>query len=96
MKKKDIPYLFISADGTRMKKNYIRSGFYHIANDLELPICFIYKCHKKKQFGWKYFPANSLSKTEVIDEMRQYYAGVQPKIVKNMSEIQFKKEGQIN
>ena len=90
IQEKQSPYVFMSCDGSRYKRQFISSGFYHLAKELNLPICLVHLCYRTKTFGWKVIDTATLTKDEVIRSMREYYADIQPKIPHRASEIQFR------
>ena len=87
--------LAVAAEGTRSRAEHWRSGFYHIAREAGVPIVLGYLDWGKKRVGFgEVLDPNALSKEEVLEAMKRFYADVQGKHPENFSQPSFRAEGQ--
>ncbi|MGB4646125.1 MAG: 1-acyl-sn-glycerol-3-phosphate acyltransferase [Arcanobacterium sp.] len=74
-KKADKFHLVIAPKGTRSRREYWKSGFYHIAREAGLPVVLGYIDRDKMIYGW----AHSIELTGDVradmDVIRKFYAG---------------------
>ncbi len=71
--------LGIAPEGTRSKREYWKSGFYHIAREAGVPIVLGFLDYKAKEGGLGRVVDSSLPKHEVMDIIREFYAGKEGK-----------------
>ncbi len=71
--------LVVPAEGTRSRRDYWRSGFYHIALEAEVPIVMSYLDYTQKRggFGPAFHPSGDVRKD--MDRVRAFYAGKEGK-----------------
>jgi 1-acyl-sn-glycerol-3-phosphate acyltransferase len=69
--------LGIAPEGTRSRGEYWKSGFYYIAREAGVPIVCGYVDFEKKEGGLGPVIDATQSKEAVLDEIRDFYRGVQ-------------------
>jgi 1-acyl-sn-glycerol-3-phosphate acyltransferase len=67
-------WLGISPEGTRKKTDRLRSGFYHLALKLDLPVGLAYIDYRRREIGVTRFVHMSGDQARDLDMMRDYYA----------------------
>lgn len=82
--------LALAPEGTRAKKEYWKSGFYHIAVQAGVPISLGYLDFKRKAggFGPLYYPTGDVDTD--LAYIRDYYAGITPRNPEWRSDIRFR------
>ena len=73
----DAMALGIAPEGTRSKRQYWKSGFYYIAREAGVPISLGFLDYKKKVGGLGPLVDSSQSKKAVMDQIREFYAGIE-------------------
>lgn len=71
--------LAVPAEGTRRRREYWKSGFYHIASQAEVPILLSFLDYAKKEggFGPSVTPSGDVSAD--MNEIREFYTGISGK-----------------
>ena len=89
LENKDEFHLVIPPEGTRKKRPYWKSGFYHIARGANIPVTLAILDYGKKQGGFG--PQLFLTGNEDIDlqSIKDHYSGITGKYPAKMSEIKF-------
>jgi 1-acyl-sn-glycerol-3-phosphate acyltransferase len=67
-------WLGLSPEGTRRHTDYIRSGFYHLALKLDLPVALAYIDYRKREVGVTEFVKMSGDQARDLDMLRRFYA----------------------
>jgi 1-acyl-sn-glycerol-3-phosphate acyltransferase len=67
-------WLGLSPEGTRRHTDYIRSGFYHLALKLDLPVALAYIDYRTREVGVTEFMRMTGDREHDLDRLRQYYA----------------------
>jgi 1-acyl-sn-glycerol-3-phosphate acyltransferase len=69
----DRPILALAPEGTRVKEDHWKTGFYHIARAAKVPIAMAYLDYGKKQvgFGSLFYPGDDIE--EVFTRIRAFY-----------------------
>jgi 1-acyl-sn-glycerol-3-phosphate acyltransferase len=67
-------WLGLSPEGTRRHTDYIRSGFYHLALKLDLPVALAYIDYRRREVGVSYFVKMSGDRTRDLELLRGFYA----------------------
>ncbi len=73
LEKDDRVQLILAPEGTRSKKDYWKSGFWHIANQSGLPVTLAYIDSKSKVYGWKDVLHVSGDMKKDMDYLREVY-----------------------
>jgi 1-acyl-sn-glycerol-3-phosphate acyltransferase len=81
--------LGLAPEGTRKWMPYWRTGFYHIAIEVGVPIVLGFIDYREKRVGiGEIFTPSGILEQD-IDFIRKFYAAFTPRHVKNMSPIEF-------
>ena len=82
--------LGIAPEGTRSKSKYWRTGFYHIAQQAQIPIAFAFLDYRRKVggIGPSIHPTGDIEQDMIT--IRQFYIRVTPKYPHKMGKIAFK------
>jgi 1-acyl-sn-glycerol-3-phosphate acyltransferase len=67
-------WLGLSPEGTRRHTDYIRSGFYHLALQLDLPVALAYIDYRRREVGVKEFVRMSGDRARDLALLRRFYA----------------------
>jgi 1-acyl-sn-glycerol-3-phosphate acyltransferase len=67
-------WLGLSPEGTRRHTDYIRSGFYHLALKLDLPVALAYIDYRRREIGVTDFVRMSGDRARDLEMMRSFYA----------------------
>jgi len=80
--------LALAPEGTRARKTYWKTGFYHIARAAKVPIAMAYLDYGKKQIGLggAFYPGDDIEDT--FAEIRRFYQGRRGKYPEQESLIQ--------
>ncbi|MCZ6559455.1 MAG: 1-acyl-sn-glycerol-3-phosphate acyltransferase [Gammaproteobacteria bacterium] len=81
--------LGLAPEGTRKWMPYWRTGFYHIAIEVGVPIVLAFIDYREKRIGigQTFTPSGILEQD--LDFIREFYAAFTPRHAKNMSPIEF-------
>jgi len=71
--------LAVPAEGTRSRREYWKSGFYHISSQAEVPILLSFLDYAKKEGGFGPAVTPSGDVTADMDQIRAFYDGVSGK-----------------
>ena len=84
--------LAVPPSGTRSRREYWKSGFYHIANEAQVPIAcgFLDYSRKEGGFGPNILPTGDV--TADMDRIRAFYAEKQGKFPEMQTRIRLKEE----
>lgn len=83
----------IAPEGTRSLTKYWKSGFYHIAQQSKLPLCFAYLDYERKRAG---FDEGMLVSGDVEADLkiiRRFFSNVKAKNPQNVGNVAFKPRG---
>jgi 1-acyl-sn-glycerol-3-phosphate acyltransferase len=83
-------WLGISPEGTRRKTDRLRSGFYHLALKLDLPVGLAYIDYRRREIGVTRFMHMSGDQARDLDTLRDYYADKVGRHPQQASTIAFK------
>ncbi|HEX5639278.1 MAG TPA: 1-acyl-sn-glycerol-3-phosphate acyltransferase [Burkholderiaceae bacterium] len=67
-------WLGLSPEGTRRHTAYIRSGFYHLALKLDLPVALAYIDYRTREIGVAEFVHMSGDQARDLEVLRRFYA----------------------
>lgn len=67
-------WLGLSPEGTRRHTDYIRSGFYHLALKLDLPVALAYIDYRTREIGVTEFVHMSGDQARDLELLRRFYA----------------------
>lgn len=67
-------WLGLSPEGTRRHTGYIRSGFYHLALKLDLPVALAYIDYRTREIGVTEFVHMSGDQVRDLERLRRFYA----------------------
>jgi hypothetical protein len=67
-------WLGLSPEGTRRHTDHIRSGFYHLALKLDLPVALAYIDYRTREVGVTEFVRMSGDQARDLELMRRFYA----------------------
>jgi 1-acyl-sn-glycerol-3-phosphate acyltransferase len=86
--------LVVPAEGTRSRREYWKSGFYHIACQADVPIVMSYLDYTEKRggFGGAFRPTGDVR--EDMGHVRAFYAGKDGKYPERFSRIRLREEGE--
>ncbi len=85
--KTDEMVLTIAPEGTRSKTEYWKSGFYHIAQAANVPICMAYIDYKKRTIGFTEILYPSGDITADMEIIADFYKDIQGKQPKNQGPV---------
>ena len=74
LEKEDNFYLILTPEGTRSKREYWKSGFYHIAQGANLPVVLGFIDSKRRTYGWAHAIELTGDVSADMDKIRQFYA----------------------
>ena len=83
-------WLGLSPEGTRRHTDYIRSGFYHLALKLDLPVALAYIDYRTREVGVAEFVHMSGDQARDLGRLRQFYADKVGRFPANASTIAFR------
>jgi len=83
-------WLGISPEGTRKKTDRLRSGFYHLALKLDLPVGLAYIDYRRREIGVTRFVQMSGDQPRDLAMLRDYYADKVGRHPEQASTIAFK------
>jgi 1-acyl-sn-glycerol-3-phosphate acyltransferase len=86
--------LTVPAEGTRSRVEYWKSGFYHIANQAQVPIVLGYLDYERKRggFGKAVMPTGNIQAD--MDVIRAFYADKIGKFPEKFGPVRLKEEGE--
>jgi 1-acyl-sn-glycerol-3-phosphate acyltransferase len=67
-------WLGLSPEGTRKHTDHLRSGFYHLALGLDLPVALAYIDYRRREIGVTKFVKMSGDQVSDLDVLREFYA----------------------
>jgi 1-acyl-sn-glycerol-3-phosphate acyltransferase len=84
--------LVVPAEGTRSRREYWKSGFYHIACQADVPIVMSYLDYTRRRggFGAAFHPTGDVG--EDMEHVRSFYAGKDGKHPERFSRIRLREE----
>ncbi len=83
-------WLGLSPEGTRRHTDHIRSGFYHLALQLALPVALVYIDYPRKEIGVMNFVKMTGDVERDLETLRGFYADKQGRFPDQASKIAFK------
>ena len=83
-------WLGLSPEGTRRHTDHIRSGFYHLALQLDLPVALVYFDYQRKEIGVVDFVKMTGDVEHDLETLRGFYAGKRGRFPEQASKIAFK------
>lgn len=83
-------WLGLSPEGTRRRTDHIRSGFYHLALALDLPVALAYIDYARKEIGATDFARMTGDVARDLATLRAFYADKVGRYPENASAIAFK------
>ena len=83
-------WLGLSPEGTRRHTDYIRSGFYHLALKLDLPVALAYIDYQTREIGVMEFVHMSGDQARDIEMLRRFYADKVGRFPSKASTIAFR------
>jgi 1-acyl-sn-glycerol-3-phosphate acyltransferase len=83
-------WLGLSPEGTRRYTDHIRSGFYHLALRLDLPIVLVYIDYRRREVGVIDFVRMSGDVERDLQLLRDFYADKAARYPANASRIAFR------
>lgn len=91
-RERDGMYLAIAPAGTRKKRDYWKSGFYHMAIQAEVPLICGFLDYKRREGGIRaiVYPTGVVS--DDMDRLREVYAGIQAKHPALMTRMRLRAE----
>ncbi len=92
----DAMALGIAPEGTRSKREFWKSGFYHIAREAGVPIVLGFLDWGRKEGGLGKMVDSSQSKEEVMDIIRDFYGGMEGRRHELYTEPRLRSEGEFN
>jgi len=84
--------LTLSPEGTRAKTRYWKSGFYHIANTANVPICLAYINYREKKMGFSevLYPSGDIDADMKI--IAEFYSEMRGKTPQNQGPVRLKEK----
>ena len=83
-------WLGLSPEGTRRRTDHLRSGFYHLALTLDLPVALAYIDYARREIGVTRFVHMSGDVERDLGVLRDFYAGKVGRHSANAGTIDFK------
>jgi len=83
-------YIVITPEGTRRRTEYWKSGFYHLARELNVPVGLAYLDYAKREVAIAEWLTLSGNVEDDLNRIRAVYAGHQGKHPELTGEIRFK------
>jgi 1-acyl-sn-glycerol-3-phosphate acyltransferase len=83
-------WLGLSPEGTRRHTDYIRSGFYHLALRLDLPVALAYIDYRKREIGVTRFVHMTGDTEQDLEVLRAFYADKVARFPAQASTIAFR------
>jgi 1-acyl-sn-glycerol-3-phosphate acyltransferase len=83
-------WLGLSPEGTRRHTDHIRSGFYHLALQLDLPVALVYIDYPRKEIGVMDFVKMTGDVERDLESLRSFYTDKQGRFPEQASKIAFK------
>lgn len=68
--------LVLAPEATRAEVEYWRSGFYYMAQKADIPVTLGFIDHRTKTYGWGESIKLTGDKKAVMDQLREFYAGM--------------------
>lgn len=84
--------LSIPPEGTRARREYWKSGFYHIAQQANVPVCLSYLDYGKRESGFGPCFRLSGNVRADMDRIREFYSGITGKIPENFTPPRLREE----
>lgn len=84
--------LSIPPEGTRVRREYWKSGFYHIARQADVPVCLSYLDYAKRVAGFGPCFRLTGDVRADMDRIREFYAGISGKIPENFTPPRLREE----
>ena len=80
--------LGLAPEGTRTRKGYWKTGFYHIARGAQVPVAMAFLDYKRKEIGLggEFYPGDDME--EVFARIRNFFSGKRGKYPDMESQIQ--------
>jgi len=83
-------WLGLSPEGTRRHTDYLRSGFYHLALKLDLPVALAYIDYRRREVGVTDFVHMSGDEAHDLEVLRRFYADKSARFPAQASTIAFR------
>ncbi len=83
-------WLGLSPEGTRKRTDCLRSGFYHLALKLDLPVGLAYIDYRRREIGVAHFVRMSGNIDRDLEMLRSFYADKVGRFPERASPIAFK------
>jgi 1-acyl-sn-glycerol-3-phosphate acyltransferase len=83
-------WLGLSPEGTRRRTDHLRSGFYHLALQLDLPVALAYIDYARREVGVTRFVRMSGNIERDLALLRDYYADKRGRFPEQQSSIRFR------
>ena len=83
-------WLALSPEGTRKRQDHLRSGFYHLALALNLPVGLAYIDFPRRRIGVLDFVTMTGDEQRDLDRLRQFYADKRGRYPQRASAIAFR------
>lgn len=83
-------WLAMSPEGTRRFQDHLRSGFYHLALAMQVPVCLAFIDYGRKAIGVRDYVRMSGDVDADLQLLRGFYAGVQGLYPRQASAIAFR------
>lgn len=90
MQSEDWFWLGLAPEGTRRRRHYLRSGFYHLALRLDVPVGLAYIDYARRSIGVRRFVRMSGDEERDLALLRAYYADKTALRPRNVSPIAFR------
>lgn len=90
MRSEDWFWLALSPEGTRSHRPYLRSGFYHLARQLDLPVGLAFIDYARKRIGVTEFVRMTGDEARDLAAIRAYYADKVGRYPERASPIAFR------
>jgi len=83
-------WLGLSPEGTRKWRDHIRSGFYHLACRLDVPVGLGFIDYRRKVIGLTHFVRMTGSVESDLDRLREYYRDISGRYPAQAAMIRFR------
>ncbi|MCH7662758.1 MAG: lysophospholipid acyltransferase family protein [Chloroflexi bacterium] len=80
----------VAPEGTRRYTEYWKTGFYHITQRAEVPLCFAYLDYERKVAGFDEGMLLSGDMDKDMEHIRGFYSKAKPKHPENFGQVAFK------
>ncbi len=84
--------LAVAVEGTRSRKDYWKSGFFYIAKEAQIPLILGFLDYKNKRGGFGPVLQPTDHPRELMDQMREFYNGIEGKIHDNTTPVRLREE----